>query len=68
MPTSLFESARGQRVPVHVWAPDATEETLRQLVRIASRPYVVRHVAAMADAMMRCGSFWVPSMAICCVL
>lgn len=50
MPTSPIEPARGQRVPVHVWAPDADPDTLRQLVRIASRPYVVRHVAAMADA------------------
>jgi len=46
----VFDEARGQRVPVHVWARDASEETLRQLVSIASRPYVTRHVAAMADA------------------
>jgi tRNA-splicing ligase RtcB (3'-phosphate/5'-hydroxy nucleic acid ligase) len=50
MPTTLFDPARGQRVPVHVWARDASDDTLKQLVRIASRPYVVRHVAAMADA------------------
>jgi tRNA-splicing ligase RtcB len=50
MPTVLYDQARGQRVPVHVWARDASEETLAQLVAIASRPYVARHVAAMADA------------------
>jgi len=50
LPTSLFEPARGQRVPVHAWARDATADTIRQLVAIASRPYVVGHVAAMADA------------------
>ena len=50
MPKELFEPARGQRVPVHVWARDASSDTEKQLVRIASRPYVVRHVAAMADA------------------
>ena len=50
MPDILFDEARGQRVPVHLWAKDATDETIDQLVRIASRPYVVRHVAAMADA------------------
>lgn len=50
MPTTIFEPARGQRVPVHVWARAATDDTIRQLVRIASRPYVVSHVAAMADA------------------
>jgi tRNA-splicing ligase RtcB len=50
MPTISYDSARGQRVPVHLWARDASEETLAQLVAIASRPYVVRHVAAMADA------------------
>ena len=50
MPQRVFEEARGQRVAVHVWARDASEDTLRQLVNIASRPYVARHVAAMADA------------------
>jgi tRNA-splicing ligase RtcB len=50
MPHLLFDPARGQRVPVHVWARAASPDTLKQLVRIASRPYVVRHVAAMADA------------------
>ncbi|MDB5213683.1 MAG: ligase [Myxococcaceae bacterium] len=50
MPEILFDEARGQRVPVHLWALDATDETIAQLTRIASQPYVVRHVAAMADA------------------
>lgn len=50
MPTTIFEPARGQRVPVHVWARDADEETIRQLVRVASWPFVVMRVCAMADA------------------
>lgn len=50
MPQVIFDEARGQRVPVHLWARDASRETVEQLVHIASRPYVTRHVAAMADA------------------
>jgi tRNA-splicing ligase RtcB len=50
MPAIHYDPARGQRVPVHLWARDASEGTIAQLVAIASRPYVVRHVAAMADA------------------
>ena len=50
MPQMIYDPARGQRVPVHLWARDASEETIAQLVAIASRPYVARHVAAMADA------------------
>jgi tRNA-splicing ligase RtcB (3'-phosphate/5'-hydroxy nucleic acid ligase) len=50
MPKTWYDPARGQRVPVHLWAHDASAETIAQLVAIASRPYVVRHVAAMADA------------------
>ncbi|WP_394835451.1 RtcB family protein [Pendulispora rubella] len=46
----IFEPERGQRVPVRLWARDAREETVRQLQHIASQPYVVEHVAAMADA------------------
>ena len=50
MPRTLFDPGRGHRVPVHVWARDASEETLAQLERIASRPYAALRVAAMADA------------------
>ena len=50
MPRTLFDPGRGHRVPVHVWARDASEETLAQLERIASRPYATLRVAAMADA------------------
>jgi tRNA-splicing ligase RtcB len=46
----VFDPAGGQRVPVRIWARAITEETERQLVRVASQPYVVGHVAAMADA------------------
>ncbi len=45
----IFEADRGQRVPVRVWARSVSPEAVRQLVRIASEPYVVEHVAAMAD-------------------
>jgi tRNA-splicing ligase RtcB (3'-phosphate/5'-hydroxy nucleic acid ligase) len=48
--SAIFEPARGQRVPVRVWARAPAPETVRQLQRIASQPYVVDHVAAMADA------------------
>jgi len=46
----LFEPDRGQRVPVRIWARAVDDGTLRQLRHIASQPYVVEHVAAMADA------------------
>jgi tRNA-splicing ligase RtcB len=45
----IFEPDRGQRVPIRVWARSVSPEAVRQLVRIASEPYVVEHVAAMAD-------------------
>ena len=47
MPTTIYDSARGQRVPVHVWARDASEETIAQLVAIASRP--VRRASRRGD-------------------
>jgi tRNA-splicing ligase RtcB (3'-phosphate/5'-hydroxy nucleic acid ligase) len=50
VPHILFDPGRGHRVPVHVWAREPSTETLAQLERIASRPYVVLRVAAMADA------------------
>jgi hypothetical protein len=46
----IFEPDRGQRVPIRVWARAISPDTVRQLQRIASRPYVVEFVAAMADA------------------
>lgn len=46
----IFEPYRGQRVPIRVWARAISPDTVRQLQRIASRPYVVEFVAAMADA------------------
>lgn len=51
----FHEAPHGARVPVHVWATDASPETLAQLSRLASMPYVVEHVAAMADAHMASG-------------
>jgi tRNA-splicing ligase RtcB (3'-phosphate/5'-hydroxy nucleic acid ligase) len=47
---TLYDPGRGHRVPIHVWARDASEETIAQLEQIASRPYVALRVAAMADA------------------
>jgi tRNA-splicing ligase RtcB len=44
------DSARCTRVPIRVWARSLDEATIRQLQDIASQPYVVLHVAAMADA------------------
>ncbi|HEY2515843.1 MAG TPA: RtcB family protein [Polyangiaceae bacterium] len=46
----VFDADRGQRVPVRVWGRAISEDTIRQFVRLASQPYVVDHVAAMADA------------------
>lgn len=46
----IFEPERGQRVPIRVWARAVSPETVRQLQRLASQPYVVEFVAAMADA------------------
>ncbi len=48
----VFEPERGQRVPVWIWARDPAPEAVRQLQEIASRPYVISHVAAMPDAHM----------------
>jgi tRNA-splicing ligase RtcB len=39
-----------RHVPIRVWARSLDEATIRQLRDIASQPYVVLHVAAMADA------------------
>jgi tRNA-splicing ligase RtcB len=46
----IFEPERGQRVPIRLWARRASPETVRQLQRLASQPYVVEFVAGMADA------------------
>jgi tRNA-splicing ligase RtcB (3'-phosphate/5'-hydroxy nucleic acid ligase) len=46
----IFEPERGQRVPIRVWARAVSQDTVRQLQRLASQPYVVEFVAAMADA------------------
>jgi tRNA-splicing ligase RtcB len=46
----IFEPERGQRVPVRVWARAIDDKTARQLQHLASQPWVVEHVAAMADA------------------
>lgn len=44
----IFDPER-QRVPIRVWARAISSETVRQLERLASQPWVVEFVAAMAD-------------------
>jgi tRNA-splicing ligase RtcB len=46
----VFEPEHGQRVPVRLWARSTSHDTVRQLQRLASQPYVVAFVAGMADA------------------
>lgn len=46
----IFEAGCGQRVPLRLWARRVAPETIRQLQRLASQPYVVEFVAGMADA------------------
>ena len=50
----IFDQNR-QRVPIRVWARKINEETERQLQRLASQPYVVDHICAMADAHVSSG-------------
>ncbi len=50
MSREIYEPHSGQRVPVRLWARDASPETVRQLQRLASQPYAVEVVAGMADA------------------
>lgn len=50
MSREIFAPSTGQRVPIRIWARAPSDETLAQLRRLASMPYVVEHVAAMADA------------------
>ena len=42
-------------VPIRSWARRLDEGTLRQLTRLAQRPYVTMHVAAMPDAHVSSG-------------
>jgi tRNA-splicing ligase RtcB (3'-phosphate/5'-hydroxy nucleic acid ligase) len=44
------ENAGRQQVPIRVWAKSLDLATVRQLHEIAAQPYVVEHVAVMADA------------------
>lgn len=46
----IFDASRGQRVPVFAWSSALADDTARQLAHLASQPFVVDHVAAMADA------------------
>ena len=44
----IFDPSRGQRVPVFAWSSALADDTARQLAHLASQPWVVDHVAAMA--------------------
>jgi tRNA-splicing ligase RtcB len=46
----VIDDPERQRVPLRLWARSTTPETIRQLQRLASQPYVVEFVAGMADA------------------
>ncbi|MBF5045395.1 RtcB family protein [Aggregicoccus sp. 17bor-14] len=54
-PLRFFDTGSGQRVPVLAWAREVPPEALRQLVQLASEPYVVGHVAAMPDVHVASG-------------
>jgi tRNA-splicing ligase RtcB len=45
----IFEPARGQRIPLRIWARDPPRDAVRQLQWLASQPWVHSHVAAMPD-------------------
>ncbi len=40
---------RGAKVPVRIWTEDIEEEAEKQLLQLASLPFVFRHVAVMPD-------------------
>ncbi len=46
----LFAPDKGQLVPVRLWARRTDAATERLLQRLAAQPWVVHHVASMADA------------------
>ena len=50
MSYEIFDPRRGQRVPIFMWRRDPAPDTIAQLLAIASQPYIVDHIAAMADA------------------
>ncbi len=52
---TFFKEEQGQRVPVRTWAERLSVETEEQLLLLASQPYVVGFVAAMADAHVSSG-------------
>jgi tRNA-splicing ligase RtcB len=52
---TITDGAREQRVPVRVWAEHLSRETEQQLTLLASQPWVVGFVAAMADAHLSSG-------------
>lgn len=47
---------RGEHVPVKVWTDDIEEEAEKQLLQLASLPFVFRHVAVMPDVHVGRGS------------
>lgn len=52
---TIFHEGTGQRVPIRTWAEHLSRETEEQLSLLASQPWVVGFVAAMADAHLSSG-------------
>ena len=46
----VMKTLRGAAVPVKVWTNDIEEEAEKQLLQLASLPFVFHHVAVMPDA------------------
>ncbi len=55
MPSTIIN---GDRVPIHVWAPqhEVESEAIRQLKAVASLPWVAHHVAVMPDVHVGVGA------------
>ena len=52
----IKKTLRGTYVPVKVWTDDIEEEAEKQLLQLASMPFVFRHVAVMPDVHVGRGS------------
>ncbi len=52
----IRKTLRGTKVPVKVWTDDIEEDAEKQLLQLASLPFVFRHVAVMPDVHVGRGS------------
>ncbi len=52
----IKKTLRGTYVPIKVWTDDIEEEAEKQLLQLASMPFVFRHVAVMPDVHVGRGS------------